>query len=129
LDGYTLIRDPDTSEICYARLSADRDRLESTGVRIGDQPASALNLTKHLRINPKAAQAQAAEARAYARLLEEETMQELGLLGVKLAPPSTGNVKGICLLIDFDDEPATIPAANVEDYCNLPGYTGYGNNG
>ena len=35
LDGYTLVRDPATGVICYARLSADGNDLVSTGVRVG----------------------------------------------------------------------------------------------
>ena len=31
LDGYTLTRDPNTGEICYARLSSDGNTLVSTG--------------------------------------------------------------------------------------------------
>ncbi|MBM3150389.1 MAG: M6 family metalloprotease domain-containing protein, partial [Chloroflexi bacterium] len=43
--------------------------------------------------------------------------------------PSTGDVVGITLIIDFSDDPGTIPPGTVSSYCNTPGYTGYGNNG
>jgi M6 family metalloprotease-like protein len=129
LDGLTLVRDPFSDRICYARLSADGNSLESTGIGLGDPGVAALNLPRHLRISAKAARAQVDAARAYARQLEDETLRGLGLLGAKLAPPSSGEVQGICLLIDFSDEPATIAASEVEDYCNQIGYTGYGNNG
>jgi len=49
-----------------------------------------------------------------------------------LAPPSsttTGTKVGLTLLIDFDDDPATVPQAEIIDYCNGDNYTGYGNNG
>lgn len=48
------------------------------------------------------------------------------------APPSTttvGTKVGLCLLIDFDDDPATIARANIVDLCNSTNYTGYGNFG
>jgi M6 family metalloprotease-like protein len=33
------------------------------------------------------------------------------------------------LLVDFDDEPGTIPPSEFEDYCNQIGYNGYGDRG
>jgi hypothetical protein len=123
-DGYTLIRDPDTAVICYARLSGDGNELISTGVRIGSSRPESLNLAQHIRINSEAARAQVALARAYANELKRETLAKLGLLGVKMAPPTLGNVQALCLIIDFDDQVATIAASAVDDYCNLPGYTG-----
>jgi M6 family metalloprotease-like protein len=49
-----------------------------------------------------------------------------------LAPPqrqTVGDFTGLCLLIDFSDAPATIPREEVERFCNLPGYAGFGNHG
>jgi M6 family metalloprotease-like protein len=40
-----------------------------------------------------------------------------------------GDFVGLCLLIDFVDEPATIPRDEVERFCNQPGYNGFGNQG
>ena len=33
------------------------------------------------------------------------------------------------LLIDFDDDPATVPQAEIINFCNGDSYTGFGNNG
>jgi M6 family metalloprotease-like protein len=52
--------------------------------------------------------------------------------GIMLAPPereTRGTFVGLTLLIDFSDHPATIPADDVEAFCNQQGYTGFGNNG
>jgi M6 family metalloprotease-like protein len=52
--------------------------------------------------------------------------------GPLLAPPqrpTVGDFVGLCVLIDFADEPATIARGEVESFCNRPGYTGFGNNG
>lgn len=43
--------------------------------------------------------------------------------------PTVGDFVGLTLLIDFSDSPATILPAEVERFCNQPGYTGFGNNG
>ena len=52
--------------------------------------------------------------------------------GIMMAPPSfttTGSKTGLCLLIDFDDDPASIPQAEIVDYCNADSYSDYSNNG
>ena len=36
---------------------------------------------------------------------------------------------GLTLLIDFDDDPATVPQAEIVNFCNGDNYTGFGNNG
>ena len=43
--------------------------------------------------------------------------------------PTVGTFVGLTLLVDFSDAPATIKQAEVEAFCNKPGYTGFGNNG
>jgi M6 family metalloprotease-like protein len=40
-----------------------------------------------------------------------------------------GDFKGLLLLIDFSDAPATIAREEVERFCNQPGYSGFGNHG
>jgi hypothetical protein len=128
-DGYTLVRDPDSGVICYARLSDDRYELLSTGVRFDTQPAAGLGLAKHLRIDPAEAQRQSQAVRDQAAAHDAAVMAELGLNKQRQSAPCTGDVQGICLIIDFNDEPATIPAQHVNDYCNQVGYSGYGNHG
>ncbi len=128
LDGYTLVRDPRTRAICYARLSTDSRSLRSTGVPVGTQAPDALDLTPHVRIAPEAAAEQARAARA--------DFEKRFFVGPN-APaeprgtrsPTTGDVVGITLLVDFSDDEWTIPPGNVADYCNQIGYNGYGNNG
>lgn len=52
-------------------------------------------------------------------------------MGATHRPRADGRVCAgrICLLVDFSDDPWTIPASEVNNYCNLEGYTGYSNNG
>ena len=127
LDGYTLIRDSITGIICYASLSPDGNDLVSTGIALSETAPGDLGLEKHIRINEASKKAKIAAARA--RFLEGE-FQVLAAPGApQPAPPSTGNVKAICLIIDFTDEAGTIPPSEVADYCNKVGYFGYGNNG
>ncbi len=128
LDGYALTPDEKSRWLCYAALSADGTALVSTGVH-ADQPVPKNLLgKKHIRINPAAARAKALAVRSdFERRAYEGP----------LAPPSPvtaardtiGSVQGITLIIDFSDDPGTITPGTVADYCNQPGYTGFGNNG
>ena len=129
LDGFTVVQDPATGACCYAELSADGDELISTGILAGDGRGVPRDLEPHLRVNPEASAAAARAARAdfYSRGVEE-----MGPAFESEGPwegPTTGNVAGICLLIDFSDCPATIAANEVDKFCNQNGYTGNGNNG
>lgn len=48
------------------------------------------------------------------------------------APPSEtriGEYVGLTILVDFPDQPGTIPQSEIDDYCNKPGYNGYSNGG
>ena len=124
LDGYTLVRDPLTSVICYADLAADGRRFVSTGVRAGE-PAPA-HLTRGLTLP---ADVRAAEA---GKVRQDFLAHEAALLADKNRDPqpsNQGNVLGLTLIIDFSDQVGTVPAASFGDYLNLPGYSGYGNNG
>ena len=40
-----------------------------------------------------------------------------------------GNYVGLCVLVQFPDVPGTIASAEVDNYYNQAGYTGFGNNG
>ena len=125
LDGYTVVRDPDSRFLCYATLTADGNDLRSTAVPVGSPARDALGLVAHVRINQSAAHAQARATRA--RWEEEGRL----ILGGRAAPRAgdRSNVQGICLIVDFSDDVGTIPAATVSNYCNQVGFTGFGDNG
>ncbi len=123
-DGYTLIRDPGTRVICYADLSADGRSFVSTGVRVGEPVPSGLPRGLTLPVAERAARAREARERF---LVEERAM--LAAKSGDPQPSSLGDVRGLTLIIDFSDQPGTIPAADFDAYLNQPGYTGYGNNG
>jgi M6 family metalloprotease-like protein len=134
LDGYALMRHPGTGLICYARLSKDGTRLESTGVVAEARKPAALKLAKHLRISKPAMRAAVRKQRSrlsdtpfYAATTEGDT--EGVQSGPSMGAPSQGNVKAITLIIDFPDEAGTISPSEVDNFCNQPGYTGYGNYG
>jgi len=128
LDGYTLIRDPKTLVICYARLSPDGSELLSTGVQVQNAYPGNLGLQPHVRIRRESQTAKVAEARARFDVGDRAVQLAVGA-PPDLAPPRNGNVQALCLIVDFSDSTGTIPPANVAAFCNQVGYTGYGNNG
>ena len=127
-DGYTLVRDPLTGVICYAGLSEDGTKLVSTGLRFEPGGAAPPGIAPHLRIKPQAAAVEILAARREHDLQLEKDRPPLAG-GVVTALPTTGQVRGICLIVDFSDEPAVIPPEEIDRFCNLPGYSGFGNNG
>jgi M6 family metalloprotease-like protein len=130
LDGYTLVRDPASGAACYARLSADGHELVSTRIPVGAALPAGAGVAPHIRISPASAKAKIAANRARAAGGEAEVRAATASRGAMLQQPACGGaVSGIVLLVDFSDEPWTIPPTNVDNYCNQVGYTGYGNNG
>ncbi len=143
LDGYTVLFDQALQAYVYAELNADGTALLSTGVLVGAPRPAALQ--PHLRINRETAVAQARARqqeweqqtgirdRWNALKMERRTLEQDLLSGpITMAPPShhtIGEITGIVLLIDFDDDTRSITRTEIDQYCNLPGYGGFGNNG
>ena len=128
LAGYTLIPDAVTGEVCFARLSADGSELVSTGVRAGSGAGNP-GLPRHLRIDPRVRDEIVRRARATAAAEDRAHRAKLGLDTRAKAAADSGSIRGLVLLIEFPDDPATVPAAEAEAFCNQPGYSANGNNG
>jgi M6 family metalloprotease-like protein len=143
LDGYTVIRDQTSGFFHYAHLSDDGDALLPIGIRPGSVNPALLNLAASVRPSRVGMRARATggtgmprsslsrwEQRRNARQLALNTHVES--FGAAAAPPqrtTVGQYVGLCLLIQFPDEPGTISREEVEAFCNQPNYTGFGNNG
>jgi M6 family metalloprotease-like protein len=127
LDGYVLVRDKGTGVICYASLSEDGTDILSTGIPAG-RSCEALDIEPHIRISPEATGRKIRASRsgfAASNILAEDAV----VLDVTLPRLSAGNIRGICLIVDFPDEAGTVPPSEVNDFCNQPGYAAYGNSG
>ena len=145
LDGYTVVFDHTVRAYVYATLSAGGNELLPTDMQVGKGDPRERGVTKHLRMNKDLAKAQALvrfqrwdkgtknserwrEKKAVLRSAEQAAAGGK----VALSPPgftTTGTRVGLCLLIDFSDDPATIPQADIISFCNADTYSGYGNNG
>ncbi|HOW63660.1 MAG TPA: M6 family metalloprotease domain-containing protein [Candidatus Paceibacterota bacterium] len=136
LDGFTVVFDDARRAYCYARLSASGDELVSTGIQIQERRGEDLGLPRHLRLRSEIIRREVEGLRT--RWNAEMGIQPLGLhrasspsrgagkLGLP-HHPTLGTKVALCLLIDFDDDTATISRAEIDQFCNGASYAGYGN--
>ena len=142
LDGFTVIKDPETGFYQYAHLSEDKNDLLPTGAKVGDVDPRNLGLIPHIRVRRDAARKKALSARGPGeppRRWEIRRNQKKALVSSPfrvaepgMAPPSgttVGDYVGLCLLIEFPDVASTILQQEVDNFCNQQGYNGFGNNG
>lgn len=142
IDGYTLIRDKKSNWICYAKLTSNNTELISCGIQYKGTTQNSASLKsdlpfqKHLDISEK----------ARIQLIDKNKI----LLGAtKIDPithkttnnavdhsvagtpinPVSGNIKGLCIVVDFADEVGTLPISEFEAFCNDINYSNFGNNG
>ncbi len=141
LDGYTVTRNPATGFYEIAQVSNDGSMLEPAPVPHGSLDGARAPVQPGLRINHEAARARgmAGALRMGGRRCDQRREQYRHLAraartlsGPLMAPPqrqTVGDYVGLCLLIDFPDEPGTIEQDEVSNFCNQQGYSGFGNNG
>lgn len=130
VDGYTAVYDSEFGQFCYARLSAGS--LRSTGVPLW-QPAPA-GLVRHMRESQSVIAARTrARKQSRSAMTGEHREREVirvfapnqGLLeGRRL---SIGSVKGLTILVNFQDLVSTVTRADVDEMLNGIGYTRNGN--
>ncbi|MGD2110822.1 MAG: hypothetical protein PVI86_15700, partial [Phycisphaerae bacterium] len=109
LDGYTVLRDPETNYLCYATVSGDAAALASTGAAVGQRDPAQLGLVRHLRESPALTKAKVREARARFGRKSSAKVSASSKRGIGGQPTMLGEVAGVCLLVDFADEVGTIP--------------------
>ena len=141
MDGYTVTKNPATGFFEIAQVSNDGTVLEPASVPRGSLDGARAPVQPGLRINREAARAHgmAGALRMGGRRCDQRREQHRNLTraartlrGPLMAPPqrqTVGDYVGLCLLIDFPDEPGTIDSDEVSNFCNQQGYSGFGNNG
>ena len=148
-DGFTVVFDQSQRAYCFARQEAS-GQLVSTGVQAHVENPATLGLVRHERMSSAARKQQVvARWQRWEREMQVQSrwqakksvLQAAGGASTTggasadspvYAPPSSttlGNRAGLTLLVDFSDDPATVPQAEIVNFCNGDSYTGYGNNG
>jgi M6 family metalloprotease-like protein len=141
LDGYTVVKNPNTGFFEIAQLSNNGTSLEPAAGPQGHLDGARAAVRPGLRINRETARARGLEGalRWGGRRCDQRREQHKNLAraartlgGPVFAPPqraTVGDFVGLCLLIDFSDELGTISRNEVDNFCNQQGYSGFGNNG
>ncbi len=139
-DSREVVLDEATGFWCYAKLAPDGCSFISTGVPVVTIEKSSDSSNKALAVSAGAAQP--LETLPYDVILErvEQSKAVLGApvletltqaVGDKMAPPLTkveGDIIGLCILVDFPDDEATISQAEVGRFLNqTTDYTEFGN--
>lgn len=127
--GYTVIYDSSTGLFCYARLEGNS--LRSTGVPLTKAPP--LGLVRHLQESVIERRARTERRRlagmpptvgARAGLMRDFAPNN-GLLDG--TPLSTGQVRGLTILVEFQDVKTTVTKTDVEELLNGVNYSRNGN--
>ena len=135
VSGRVIVLDAATKSWCYARLAADGRSFGSTGIPVvtktqdeaqGALLAAQANVSPKLRLPSDVVLAKIRAAQNRYRV--DSKGRPLGRdPGAAKGPPSTtttGTYVGLCLLVDFSDEPGTIATGDVDNYFNQAnGYT------
>ena len=139
LDGFTVVKDPESGCYRYARLSDDGTELVPTsGDPASDLDPRSLGLEPHLRLPTGVAKAEArvravaGPSRRWEIRRRQRKQPEAGPRAAAPYPPpgdTVGTYVGLCLLIEFPDVRHTIARVEVDHFCNQVGYTGFHNNG
>jgi M6 family metalloprotease-like protein len=125
-DGSLVVYDAARRGLCYARVNAAGDELESTGVLATNRRMRALST--QVREPGLGAQARARKAVQRQAQLMGDT-QRMGAMAAANAAPAavTGALKGLTVLIQFPDVPASLSQAQIGAFLNDLDYTGFGN--
>ncbi len=142
LDGFTVVKDPDTGFYKYAQLSDDKNELLAVESKLEEVDPHSLGLRPHIRIRRDSAKQKAQSAsmlqgpqarwkvrRAQKKARLQAVMPTTAPQAMPLADVTVGNYVGLCILIEFPDVSQTISPQEVTSFCNQQGYTGFGNNG
>ena len=136
VDGFTVTREPESKWICYARPSVDGRQLVSTGIRVTEIPLSEsqirrFDLKSHLDISAEGRKEVVKENALRLAGGNKASLELPGHPHVHGTPvvPVSGNLMGLTLLVDFPDQPSTLPVSEFEAFCNQLDYNNFSNNG
>lgn len=158
LDGYTLIRDTQTGWICYADINEDGTEFISSGIPYKDEVTFEEAKEKFVNLEKEQKKIQKIKKIKQKLDLPFEVIEKIRKKNKKIlhktdnnnlpppasddannsqntfypAPPTRkalGTIKGLVIVVDFPDAPATLPIQEYERWFNDMNYNNFGNNG
>jgi M6 family metalloprotease-like protein len=128
-DGYTLIRDEVSGEICYALVSSDQMEYASSGIKYqgGETPASVKKIVnQHARISPQSIKTKISEKQKQLGF-DKDKMAGSDKIELRTASILPDTIYGIVILLDFKDVKSDVTKEQVEKFCNGDNYNEFGN--
>lgn len=131
-DGSLVVYDAARKGLCYARVNAAGDDLESTGVLATNARVRPLAMSRPETGLDRAARLRKA-LQNREQLLGSSTAQHgFGNLSPMtrmsaMAAPVVGSVRGLTVQIQFPDVPATMSYAQIDNFLNALSYNEFGN--
>ncbi len=134
-DGSLLVYDPQRRGLCYARVNAAGDDLESTGVLASNMRLRAMGSRRErgLEAHHRARKAHERRLRLMGSGNTAAVYPDAGSGSGTLAAPAptpsavTGTVRGLTVLIQFPDVASALTKAQVESFLNDVPYSSFGN--
>ncbi|QYF94862.1 M6 family metalloprotease domain-containing protein [Massilia sp. PAMC28688] len=136
-DGALIIYDPAKKGFCYAHVNAAGTALVSTGVLASNAQLRSMNgkMDKQpgLSTAAKALKARQRYQKLHGHAPEaandklRKASTQAASTGMSPMAVATGAMRGLTVIIDFSDAPATISQAQVSSFLNDVPYTGFGN--
>ncbi len=131
VNGYTLVQNSD-GWLCYAVLNSDSTAYIATKEVYVEGSRSVRGGDKHLRLKPSAIREQSDEMRLQMGLPTAAQARNNFIQNSQVYTESRAQsetIIGLTVLIHFPNEASQLPKAEINNYLNQKGYTGYGNNG
>ncbi|BBN81731.1 metalloprotease [Pseudoalteromonas sp. A25] len=127
-DGRLVVFDENKNGLAYAEVSSDGQNLISTGVLVSNKVALG-KTTKAAALTLSQSAIEKKVEQAKQRMFGDKPLQANGMLSTlsDVDTQSTGQIKGLTIIIDFPDFPGTISQSQVESFLNDLNYTEFGN--
>jgi M6 family metalloprotease-like protein len=139
LDGFTVVRNPANGYYEIAERTYE-GALAASGHRPGVARSVLAGIAPGLRAGTVTARRQFRSSALTGKTRWQQRNEQAKAAlrarmtagGPMAAPPqrqTVGTFVGLCLPIQFPDIPTAITSAQIGEFCNKPGYNGFGNNG
>ena len=139
-DGYTIFQNPESRMFSYAALDTKTGQLVATKYIVGIADPEALVLERHVRESNRIVtrkQKQRSDNDSLWRRRRNRAKSLEGPTPFSTSDPTigfssgqiVGDIVGLCIPVEFQDESANFEKLEIENFCNQIGYNKFGNSG